>query len=71
MILDFILYNIYRSQRKALLNAIRLPLIPLQELLQVVRPTGLISPDCLLDAINSQDQKHVEFNYRGVLCKLI
>nr|CAB3226454.1 BTB/POZ domain-containing protein 9-like [Phallusia mammillata] len=56
------------EKRNMLLAAVRLPLIPLQDLLDTVRPTGLISSDLLLDAIKAQtDECESSLEYRGVL----
>ncbi|XP_078464702.1 BTB/POZ domain-containing protein 9 isoform X2 [Lampetra fluviatilis] len=48
--------------------AVRLPLMNLSELLDRVRPSGLLSPDAILDAIKARSQgRDSELNYRGVL----
>ena len=55
--------------RDSLLSVVRLPLISLNDLLHVVRPTELISPDVLLDAIQAQNEScDGDLSYRGVLC---
>lgn len=54
------------ERRDLLLSVVRLPLIPLHDLLDVVRPTALVSPDLLLDAIKAQTTDVCE-QYRGVL----
>lgn len=50
---------------RTLIGLVRLPLISQNELLNFVRPTGLIEPDDLLDAIAVQTQKPTEIPYRG------
>ncbi|XP_014668255.1 PREDICTED: BTB/POZ domain-containing protein 9-like isoform X2 [Priapulus caudatus] len=51
-----------------ILNAIRLPLMTLPDLLNEVRPTGLMQPDAILDAIKERVELRVmELNYRGIL----
>ena len=58
-----------KSHRDSLLSVVRLPLIPLNDILHVVRPTGLISPNVLLDAIQAQNEScDGDLSYRGVLC---
>ncbi|XP_023340918.1 BTB/POZ domain-containing protein 9 [Eurytemora carolleeae] len=48
------------------LKEIRLSLLSIQDLLKVVRPTDLIPPDVLLDAIQSRtESKDTELRYRG------
>nr|XP_039249547.1 BTB/POZ domain-containing protein 9-like [Styela clava] len=55
--------------RKELLGGVRLSLMSIQELLHTVRPSGLICPNTILDAIERQsEQNNVDLNYRGVLC---
>merc|ERR1712012_1154042 len=51
-----------------ILNEVRLSLIPTQDLLKVVRPTNLVQPDVLLDAIQSRtESRDMELKYRGYL----
>jgi hypothetical protein len=51
-----------------ILSVVRLPLMTLSELLGVVRPAGLVSPDTILDAIQARTQaRDSELNYRGCL----
>lgn len=51
-----------------ILAAIRLPLMKIPELLNVVRPTGLLKPDAILDAIKTKtESKDTDLNYRGYL----
>lgn len=55
-----------------ILAKLRLPLMKLDDLLNVVRPSGLLSSDAILDAIKEQqEKKSVELTYRGFLCKII
>lgn len=42
----------------------------LSEMLNVVRPSGLLSPDDLLDAIQTRSEsRDMDLNYRGMLSK--
>ena len=51
-----------------ILANVRLSLIPTQDLLKVVRPTSLVQPDVLLDAIQSREEsRDMELKYRGYL----
>lgn len=51
-----------------ILDAVRLPLMNMQELLNTVRPTKLVSPDSILDAIKIQtESRNMELKYRGLL----
>lgn len=51
-----------------ILSAVRLPLMALPELLNVVRPTGLVSPDAILDAIKARtESRDTDLKYRGYL----
>lgn len=53
-----------------ILSVVRLPLMSLSELLGVVRPAGLVSPDTILDAIQARTQaRDSDLNYRGCLSK--
>uniref|UniRef100_A0A8R1DK59 BTB domain-containing protein n=1 Tax=Caenorhabditis japonica TaxID=281687 RepID=A0A8R1DK59_CAEJA len=52
---------------KTLLELVRMPLIPQNELLNFVRPTGLVEADDLLDAIAIQSQNPQQIPFRG--CK--
>ena len=52
------------------LEGVRLPLMNLNYLLETVRPTSLVSPDAILDAIQAQSKaKDSELRYRGYLGK--
>ncbi|KAI1729890.1 f5/8 type C domain-containing protein [Ditylenchus destructor] len=54
------------------LSNIRLPLIKLDDLLNIVRPSSLIEADKLLDAISEQSKKRTsDLVYRGILCPMI
>ncbi|GAB6031713.1 BTB/POZ domain-containing protein 9 [Chamberlinius hualienensis] len=56
------------SDSREILSAIRLPLMKINDLLNVVRPTMLFSSDALLDAIQSKtESKDTDLNYRGYL----
>ncbi|KAE8600233.1 hypothetical protein XENTR_v10013142 [Xenopus tropicalis] len=51
-----------------IMAAVRLPLMSLTELLNVVRPSGLLSPDAILDAIKVRSEsRDMDLNYRGML----
>lgn len=53
-----------------IMQAVRLPLMSLTELLNVVRPSGLLSPDAILDAIKVRSEsRDMDLNYRGMLSK--
>lgn len=50
------------------MSVVRLPLMTLTEMLNVVRPSGLVSPDDLLDAIKTRSEsRNMDLNYRGML----
>ncbi|KAL4624278.1 BTB/POZ domain-containing protein 9 [Arapaima gigas] len=56
------------TEAQEVMSAVRLPLMSLTELLNVVRPSGLISPDDLLDAIKMRSEsRDMDLNYRGML----
>ncbi|PIK52134.1 putative BTB/POZ domain-containing protein 9 [Apostichopus japonicus] len=51
-----------------IVKAIRLPLMNYDELLKVVRPSNLLCPNAILDAIEEKyERKDADLNYRGVL----
>jgi len=51
-----------------ILSEVRLSLIPTQDLLKTVRPTNLVQPDVLLDAIRARTEfRDMELKYRGYL----
>ncbi|CAJ0929536.1 unnamed protein product, partial [Mesorhabditis belari] len=51
-----------------LLDEVRLPLISLRDLLESIRPTNLLSPDAILDAIQEQQQtKPAHLMHRAVI----
>lgn len=53
-----------------ILECVRLPLMSMNDLLNVVRPTSLVSADSILDAIKLQtESRDMELNYRGSLSK--
>ena len=55
---------------QSILASVRLSLMSTQDLLKVVRPTGLVLPDVLLDAIESKtESRDTELRYRGYLSK--
>ncbi|XP_026101371.1 BTB/POZ domain-containing protein 9-like, partial [Carassius auratus] len=55
-------------EAKEVMSAVRLPLMTLSEMLNVVRPSGLLSPDDLLDAIQTRSEsRDMDLNYRGVV----
>lgn len=52
------------------LRGVRLPLMNIDTLLETVRPTGLVSPELILDAISTQNKsRSTELHYRGYLGK--
>lgn len=56
------------SDTQEVMSAVRLPLMTLTEMLNVVRPSGLLSPDDLLDAIKTRSEsRNMDLNYRGML----
>ncbi|XP_077443062.1 BTB/POZ domain-containing protein 9 [Stigmatopora argus] len=56
------------EETREVMAAVRLPLMTLTEMLNVVRPTGLLSPDQLLDAIKLRSEsRNMDLNFRGVL----
>lgn len=57
---------------RSILSVVRLSLMSTQDLLKVVRPTGLVQADILLDAIQSRtESRDTELNYRGYLSKFL
>lgn len=58
------------AERDCILGAVRLPLMSTQDLLKTVRPTNLLPPDVILDAIQSRtESRDMELKYRGYLSK--
>ncbi|MEQ2218056.1 BTB/POZ domain-containing protein 9, partial [Xenoophorus captivus] len=56
------------ADTQEVMSAVRLPLMTLTEMLNVVRPSGLVSPDDLLDAIKTRSEsRNMDLNYRGML----
>ena len=54
-----------------ILEAVRLPLMTMPELLNVVRDTNLVTADSILDAIKLQtESRDMDLQYRGFLGKL-
>lgn len=59
-----------KENHAEIMQAVRLPLMSLTELLNVVRPSGLLSPDAILDAIKVRSEsRDMDLNYRGMLSK--
>ncbi|XP_026329697.1 BTB/POZ domain-containing protein 9 [Hyposmocoma kahamanoa] len=57
-----------QAQVEKILKCVRLTLMSLEELLTVVRPFALVTPDMLLDAIQEKTQtKSTDLKHRGVL----
>ncbi|KAK8781735.1 hypothetical protein V5799_016925 [Amblyomma americanum] len=57
-------------QPRPILDKVRLPLLTVQELLNVVRPTGLVCPNTLLDAIKLRTEtRDADRPYRGCLLR--
>nr|XP_060610064.1 BTB/POZ domain-containing protein 9 isoform X1 [Anolis sagrei ordinatus] len=57
-----------KESHAEIMHAVRLPLMSLTELLNVVRPSGLLSPDAILDAIKVRSEsRDMDLNYRGML----
>lgn len=53
-----------------ILDVVRLPLMSMEDLLNDVRNTGLVSSDAILDAIKLQlESRDMDLKYRGFLCK--
>ncbi|KAK7814877.1 hypothetical protein U0070_026378 [Myodes glareolus] len=61
-----------KENHAEIMQAVRLPLMSLTELLNVVRPSGLLSPDAILDAIKVRSEsRDMDLNYRGMLTLLV
>ncbi|CAH2256344.1 BTB POZ domain-containing 9 isoform X1 [Pelobates cultripes] len=57
-----------KENHTEIMDAVRLPLMSLTELLNVVRPSTLLSPDSILDAIKVRSEsRDMDLNYRGML----
>ena len=55
-----------------ILEAVRLPLMSMHELLNVVRDTNLVTADSILDAIKLQtESRDMDLQYRGFLGKIL
>lgn len=58
------------AEVKSIFAEIRLPLMKLEDLLNTVRPSGLVSAEALLDAIKEQNERRdMDLRYRGLLRK--
>lgn len=61
-----------KENHAEIMQAVRLPLMSLTELLNVVRPSGLLSPDAILDAIKVRSEsRDMDLNYRGMLSEYL
>jgi BTB/POZ domain-containing protein 9 len=61
-------FNDIKEPKESLLQKIRLPLLKLEELLNDVRKSNLLSSDVILDAIKlKHESKEMNLKYRGVL----
>lgn len=59
------------TDASSVLTSVRLPLMNINMLLETVRPTNLVCPDAILDAIQAQKQaRDMELHYRGYLSKI-
>ncbi|KAM4041506.1 BTB/POZ domain-containing protein 9 [Anomaloglossus baeobatrachus] len=57
-----------KENHTEIMAAVRLPLMSLTELLNVVRPSALLTPDSILDAIKVRSEsRDMDLNYRGML----
>ncbi|XP_075719612.1 BTB/POZ domain-containing protein 9 isoform X1 [Rhinoderma darwinii] len=57
-----------KEDHSEIMAAVRLPLMSLTELLNVVRPSELLTPDSILDAIKVRSEsRDMDLNYRGML----
>ena len=62
------IYIILSIDQTNFVDKVRLNLVSITDLLNVVRPTGLISPEAILDAIAARTQtRDSDLNYRGRL----
>lgn len=53
---------------ESIFGQIRFSLMKLEDLLNIVRPTGLVAPDLILDAIKEQSEmRDMDRRYRGFL----
>ena len=72
LIQRFFFWNTESNLCENILKEVRLTLIPTQDLLKVVRPTNLVQPDVLLDAIQSRtESRDMELKYRGYLSEYL
>lgn len=58
-----------RSDIDPVVSLVRLSLMNIEQLLKVVRPSGILHPDRLLDVIEEKTTSK-SLNYRGALCKI-
>lgn len=66
--LNVFIIPLKKAAAQEVMSAVRLPLMTLAEMLNIVRPSGLLSPDHLLDAIQTRSEsRDMELNYRGML----
>lgn len=60
--------HLSKVQLQEVMSLIRLPLLSLLDLLNVVRPSNLLSPDSILDAIKAKNEsRDMDLRYRGYL----
>ncbi|XKL65076.1 hypothetical protein PGB90_005162 [Kerria lacca] len=61
--------EVSQEEQLDVLSAVRLPLMTFKDLLTIVRPTGLLSPEAILDAIETQTLQNCsnKINHRGLL----
>lgn len=60
--------HLSKAQLLEVVSLIRLPLLSLLDLLNVVRPSMLLSPDSILDAIKAKNEsRDMDLRYRGYL----
>lgn len=58
-----------RAKIDPVVSLVRLSLMNIEQLLKVVRPSGILHPDRLLDVIEEKTTSK-SLNYRGALCKI-
>jgi len=69
---EWVLANPGEEETATILRAVRLTLMSANDLLRVVRPTGLVPPDVLLDAFQAKEEcRDMELKYRGYLSKYL
>lgn len=64
--------NVSMAQSQAIVGLVRLPLLTIDQLLNVVRPSGLVSQDILFNAINERNHADRSKHYKlfGTLFKI-